>query len=117
MSSKAKINFALDVVIAAAFIFSALSGIILLLLPGGYQGGRNPNFQGEFLFLEPYTWKALHTWTSLIMVAAVIIHLALHWKWIVCMVKKSLGWEHKSRSSMLKQASDSVCTVAVEAKS
>ena len=90
MSKKARINLAVDSVIAVAFLLSALSGIILYLVPGGYQGGRNPNYGREILGLGHHTWSDLHTWASFVMITGVGLHLALHWRWIVCTVKKTL---------------------------
>ncbi len=90
MSSKAKLNWAMDVVIAAAFALSALSGIVMLFVPGGYQGGRNLNYGATTLFLSHAAWDALHTWSSLVLVAGVALHVALHWKWIVCMLRGTL---------------------------
>jgi len=107
MSNKAKINFALDLVIAAAFLLSALSGIVMLLVPGGYQGGTNPNYGREVLWLGHEQWGDLHTWSSLVMVAGVLVHLVLHWKWIVCMFKKTLAFERKRPSQV-------ACPVTVE---
>ena len=44
MSNKARLNYALDAVIAIAFILSSLSGIAFMFMgTGGYQGGRNPD--------------------------------------------------------------------------
>jgi hypothetical protein len=44
MSRKAKLNYTIDVIIGLAFILSALSGLVLFFVPGGYQGGRNPYY-------------------------------------------------------------------------
>lgn len=87
--SKAKLNYVLDAVIAVAFIASALSGVVFLFAgSGGYQGGRNPGFQTEMLGIQRTVWSDLHTWVSLMMIAGVLIHLVLHWNWIVCMTKR-----------------------------
>ena len=107
MSNKAKTRFALDSVIAVAFALSALSGIVMLLVPGGYEGGRNPNYGREILWLGHHQWSDLHTWGSLVMIAGVLVHVALHWKWIVCMVKKGLALERKGPSQV-------ACPVTVE---
>jgi hypothetical protein len=88
--SKSKINFAVDSIIGVAFVLSALSGIVLYLVPGGYQGGRNPNYGREILFLDHHGWTNLHTWASFVMIAGVAVHLVLHWRWILCMVKNTL---------------------------
>ena len=107
MSNKAKTRFALDSVIAVAFALSALSGIVMLLVPGGYEGGRNPNYGREILWLVHHQWSDLHTWGSLVMIAGVLVHVALHWKWIVCMIKRSLDFERKELSQV-------ACPVTVE---
>jgi cytochrome b subunit of formate dehydrogenase len=99
--SKTKLNYMLDAVIALAFILSALTGIVFLFAgSGGYQGGRNPDFRTEVLGISRGVWSDLHTWVSLVMIAGVVIHLVLHWHWIVCMTKrmvKELGWAGPSR--------------------
>jgi len=87
MSNKARIHYALDAVIALAFILSAVSGVVLWLGGGGYQGGRNPAYQVTILGLGRAAWNDLHFWTSLVMMAGVGLHLALHWRWIVCMTR------------------------------
>jgi len=87
--SRAKLNYLLDGVIAIAFIASALSGIVFLFAgSGGYQGGRNPTFRTEILGIDRAVWSDLHAWVSLVMIAGVVIHLVLHWNWIVCMTKR-----------------------------
>jgi cytochrome b subunit of formate dehydrogenase len=87
--SKTKLNYLLDAVIAFAFVMSALSGIVFLFAgSGGYQGGRNPSFRTEILGVSRDVWSNLHTWVSLVMIAGVVIHLVLHWNWIVCMTKR-----------------------------
>ena len=55
MSKKAKLNYAVDVVIGLAFILSALSGLVLFFAPSGYQGGRNLYYLQSVLFLSTHT--------------------------------------------------------------
>jgi hypothetical protein len=87
--SKTKLNYWLDVIIAFAFILAALSGVVFLFAgSGGYQGGRNPSFRTELLGVSRQTWSDLHTWTGLVMMTGVPIHLVLHWQWIQCMPRK-----------------------------
>ncbi len=90
MSAKVRINYVVDAIIGLAFVVSALSGVILYLVPGGYQGGRNPYYNRTVLFLGHHTWSDLHTWVSFLMVAGVLLHLVLHWNWILSMTKKAL---------------------------
>jgi hypothetical protein len=83
--SKARLNYWLDVVIGLAFVVAALTGVAFLLMgSGGYQGGRNPGFQTELLGIQRTAWSDLHTLSSLVMMAGVAVHLALHARWIAC---------------------------------
>jgi hypothetical protein len=87
--NKTKLNYSLDAVIGVAFALSAVTGMAFLLMgSGGYQGGRNPGFATELLGISRTTWSDLHTWASLVMIAGVVVHLVLHWKWIVCVTKQ-----------------------------
>ena len=97
MSTKGKINYAIDLVIGFAFILSALSGLVLFVAPSGYQGGRNPYYLETVLFLSTHDWSTVHTWGSLAMIAGVGAHLVLHWNWMVCMTKKLLVRKPASR--------------------
>ena len=103
--SKTQLNYVLDVVIAVAFIASALSGVVFLFAgSGGYQGGRNPGFRTEILGVDRAIWSDLHTWVSLVMIAGVVIHLALHWNWIVCMTKRLISDRQKASSQREREA-------------
>lgn len=87
--NKAKLNYMLDAVIGVAFVLSAVTGMAFLRMgSGGYQGGRNPNFQTALLGISRAAWSDLHTWVSLVMITGVVVHLVLHWKWIVCVSKQ-----------------------------
>lgn len=89
--TKTRVNYLLDLVIGIAFIISAVTGIAFLFMgSGGYQGGRNLGFATAFLGISRAKWSDLHTLGSLIMIAGVSIHLALHWKWIVCITQQWL---------------------------
>lgn len=99
MSQRGKLLYAVDVVILVAFLLSGVSGLVLWLGgPGGYQGGRNPNYGQLTLGLSHSTWDDLHVWTSFVMGAGVLVHLALHWSWTVCMTRRLFA-RPKSRQS------------------
>ena len=92
MFSKAKLNFVVDAMILLAFLAAAVSGIVLLTVPhGGFQGGRNPNFEQTVLSLSRDGWNDVHIWGGLAMIAGIVVHLALHWRWIVCMAKRFIA--------------------------
>lgn len=89
MSKKARWNYIVDMGIALMGLLSAVSGLVLLLAGpgGGYRGGRNPEFQALILGLSRHTWSDLHTWVSVLAILGIVVHLALHWNWIVCTTK------------------------------
>jgi hypothetical protein len=98
--NKAKLNYVLDAVIGVAFLLSAVTGVAFLLMgSGGYQGGRNPDFATSLLGISRTAWSDLHTWVSLVMITGVVVHLVLHWKWIVCVTKQLLPSRPKSRQA------------------
>ena len=88
--SRASLNYVVDVAIGVGFLLAAVSGIVLYFVPGGFQGGRNPQYLQAVLGLTHHQWDGLHTWSSFVMIAGVLGHLMLHWKWMVCMTKKLL---------------------------
>ena len=90
-TNKAKINYFVDLIIAVGFLLTAVSGLVLFFAgSGGYQGGRNPHYARAVLLWSRWTWEALHDWGGIAMVGGVLAHLALHWKWLVCMSRNLL---------------------------
>jgi hypothetical protein len=105
---KAKLNYVLDAVIALAFLLSAATGVAFMVMgEGGYQGGRNPGFATSFIGLSRGTWSDLHTLGSLIMIAGVAVHIALHWRWIVCVSRRLLP-------SLPGKSAETACEVVPE---
>ena len=102
-TNKARLNYFVDLIIAAGFVLTAVSGLVLFFAgSGGYQGGRNPRYLREVLLLSRFTWKALHDWGGMAMLGGVLLHLVLHWKWIVCMTRNLL--RRRSRRETAVQA-------------
>jgi len=108
-TSKARINYVVDLIIAVGFLLTAVSGLVLFFAgSGGYQGGRNPRYLQEAAFLSRWTWKTLHDWGGIAMVAGVLAHLVLHWKWMVCMTRNLL---QRRRGSKALRADAQACPV------
>jgi hypothetical protein len=88
MARGALVNLAINSWIGAGFLVTAISGIYFFLLPeGGYQGGQNPNWDPGFLFSRP-VWDMLHTWGGISLIIAALLHIHLHWGWIVKVAQK-----------------------------
>ena len=85
-------NYILFFIMFLAAILQALSGFILwLVIPhgAGYRGGRGLGLTDSTFLWSRDTWIDLHDWTAVALLALLIIHLILHWKWIVYTTKKS----------------------------
>ena len=77
--NKTKTNYWVYLIIAFAFVVSAVSGIVFLL-----------PISGSTILGVSYTvWDQVHTLGSLLMITGVLAHLVLHWKWIVAMTRKT----------------------------
>jgi hypothetical protein len=83
--NRAKLNYWVDVSIGIAFVLGAVSGLVFLL-PANPDSGLNSGVLG----VSYQVWDQVHTWSSLVMIAGVAMHLVLHWKWIIAMTKRML---------------------------
>jgi hypothetical protein len=102
LSTQTRRNWLIDAALFVGGILAALSGVYFLFLPsGGYRGGRNPLYGVTILFSR-HTWDALHTWAGVAMIGAVVIHLAVHWRWVVMMAKRTVK-AFTSRGSKLSR--------------
>ena len=110
--NKARINYYVDIVIGISFLAVALSGVILFFAgSGGYQGGRNPRYAQEVLGISRLLWKDLHDWSGIFMTVGVLVHLVLHWKWIVCMTRNIFKGTAASRAKSVKATAPESCPV------
>jgi cytochrome b subunit of formate dehydrogenase len=87
VSRQTRSQWLIDAAVFLSGIIAALSGVYFLYLPsGGYQGGRNPMYGVTILF-DRHTWDDLHVWSGIAMIAVIIVHLAIHGKWVVGMAR------------------------------
>lgn len=81
---KPKVNYIIDVIMVLLFLGVAKSGIVLyFFLPAGQRRGGWQTFFG----LTKHTWSAIHNWCGLLLIALILVHIILHWKWILEMTK------------------------------
>jgi hypothetical protein len=91
MSSGARFNLVISLLVALSFTSTAVSGIYFLFAPvGGYQGGRNLAWDPGLIFSRA-TWDLIHTWSGVILILAAVVHLIIHWRWVVKVTKRLLG--------------------------
>jgi len=117
LSRQTRANWLIDAAVFLGGLLAALSGIYFLFLPsGGYRGGRNPLYGIEILF-ERHTWSDLHLVTGVVMVAAVAMHLAIHWRWVKMMARRAVaglttGSMSMSRAARLNLVLDAVVALS-----
>jgi cytochrome b subunit of formate dehydrogenase len=117
MSMQTRKNWLIDVAVFLGGIVAALSGIYFLFIPsGGYQGGRNLMYGVTILF-ERHTWSDLHTWAGILMIAAVVVHLAIHWQWVKRMAGRTVegfkpGGNMLSKGAKINVAIDSLIAIS-----
>jgi hypothetical protein len=91
VSPQTRNNWLVDAGLLIAGIIVALSSIYFLFLPsGGYRGGRNPYYNVQILF-DRHTWDDLHTWAGVGLIGIAIVHLALHWPWVINMTRRAVN--------------------------
>jgi cytochrome b subunit of formate dehydrogenase len=74
--TKATRNYLIALVMALLALVQLVSGFVLwLALPSGSRGGT-------FLFSRG-VWLTIHNRSALLLAAIVIVHIILHWGWIV----------------------------------
>jgi hypothetical protein len=84
LNAKGRWNVFIDVMVAAGFTVTAISGVYFLFA-GSSHGGRNPD--PMFLFSRA-VWDSIHTWAGVVMIIAAVIHFAIHWRWVVNVTKR-----------------------------
>ena len=90
--TKAKKYLVLAISIALLGLAQAVSGFVLWLgFPsGGGGGGRGWGGGGgqlAFWEISKHTWLDIHDWVAVALTVLVVLHVILHWKWIVRMAK------------------------------
>lgn len=80
MSGRAKLNFWVDVV--TGIVFAAMVGLGILgkwILPPGSRGGAGFVWLGQ----GRHFWGDIHFWLGLTLLGLIILHIWLHWGWVV----------------------------------
>jgi hypothetical protein len=82
MNARGRWNLILNLLVAFSFLLTALSGVYFLFVPSG-RWAADPG-----LLFSRTTWDLIHTWAGVTLIAAAIVHLAIHWKWVTKVTKK-----------------------------
>ena len=75
------LNLLVDTLAFACFVLVLVTGLVLrFVLPPGSGG------QWALWGLGRHDWGGVHFWIAVVVLAIMVIHLILHWRWVVCMV-------------------------------
>ena len=89
---KTQINYIVDILALVSFVVTAITGLVLkFFLPSGVRQSRLQEFWG----IPKGTWTEIHDWFGILFIIFTLIHLVLHWNWIVCMTKNIFTSDNK----------------------
>ena len=108
---KAKTYWILAMGMALTGLLEAVSGFVLWFgFPTGGGGGLGRHGGGgglgevTFWEISRHTWIDIHDWVAVALTVLVLIHVILHWKWIVRMAKSLFQGKSKRLSPVLVKA-------------
>jgi hypothetical protein len=76
MNTRGRWNLIINSLVAVSFILVAISGLYFFFFPG------NKHLPGSIVIFSWTTWDLIHTWSGIILISSVVLHFAIHWKWI-----------------------------------
>jgi DNA-binding transcriptional MerR regulator len=80
---KSDLNFIVDAVAFGCFLFMVATGVIMeYLLPPG--SGQQVSIWG----LDRHAWGDIHFWLAVVLLTTLALHVYLHWRWIVCVLRR-----------------------------
>lgn len=92
-------NYFLDIVLVLSGFACLASGYVLwFVLPRGMgmhgqiycgESGRGPTGNNKyFLNFARFSWIEIHNWISVALFAIILLHIILHWNWVVATTKR-----------------------------
>jgi len=96
------LNAIVDTIAFFSFLVAAITGIVIWLyllsaeksLVAGARFG-----QYAFLGIAQHTWVDVHTYSGLLFIALVVLHLALHWGYLKCLPGRFIRRVRKERAT------------------
>jgi len=90
MSIKIRFKLVVDILLFLTGLVSIVTGITLLILPSG--PGTRAGLAGTSSILDITSRSGLrlwHDWSSIIIIALILLHLALNWRILVCYMRNA----------------------------
>ncbi|MBE7497967.1 MAG: DUF4405 domain-containing protein [Verrucomicrobiaceae bacterium] len=97
--SRGPLNLLIDMLAAACLLTMVATGYVLQFpLPPGTN--RTHVLWG----LSRHEWGAIHSWASLGLLVVLVIHLVLHWDWLITMFRHRFTWMQGGDAGRGRQA-------------
>ncbi len=90
MSIKIRFKLVVDILLFLTGLVSIVTGITLLIFPSG--PGTRAGLAGTSSILDITSRSGLrlwHDWSSIIIIALILLHLALNWRILVCYMRNA----------------------------
>lgn len=101
------VNMLVDIAAGVLFLAMILTGFLLRFpLPPG------TNQSLALWGLTRHQWGSVHFWISLAFLATLVLHVALHWQWVVSVVGKRILRSGNPKPGMIKPAVVTVLALA-----
>jgi hypothetical protein len=101
MKVREKINLFIDLLLTLALaLIAGIGFLIKYILPPGRERilkyGENKDL--FFLGLDRHQWGSIHLVVAFVMLGLLVLHILLHWKTILCLVRKAIprAWLRRS---------------------
>ena len=99
MNARGQFNLIINGVIGLSGLLAAVSGAYFLFFPNAHGSGT---LTSGLLFSRA-VWDVIHTWSGVVMIAAAILHFAIHWRWILKVAGKLLIEPSQRRDALARQ--------------
>ena len=84
LNKRGRFNIFVDAMIALGFFISAITGLIFFLV-----AGENSVFTPAARMIADTTaLDLIHSWSGILMIAAAVVHFAIHWQWVVKIARR-----------------------------
>lgn len=86
-------NIVIDVCMLLSMAMVSFSGWVLhVMMParGGFRGGRGHFNHLDYLGMEGCTWREIHLWAGVLLLALLVAHVMLHWRIVSAFFEKKV---------------------------
>ncbi|MGV7222214.1 MAG: DUF4405 domain-containing protein [Nitrospinales bacterium] len=84
---RSELNFIVDAIALVGVVALTSTGLMIRFILPPFQGGRGKYTSPMMLWgLDRHQWGEIHFWISIGLMAVLVFHLFLHWRWIISVV-------------------------------